>query len=59
VIKSGRPRKDTEALTLRVSREMIGQLDDARRQVQDLPTRPEIVRRILTAWAKGEVYKNE
>nr|WP_281983494.1 hypothetical protein [Thalassorhabdomicrobium marinisediminis] len=30
---------------------MIASLDDARRNEADLPTRPEMIRRILAAWA--------
>lgn len=43
----GRPPKDTESVTLRVTREMLNQIDDARRVEPDLPTRPEMVRRLL------------
>ncbi|MCX7567740.1 ribbon-helix-helix protein, CopG family [Sulfitobacter sp. F26169L] len=42
------PKKDTEALTLRLSRDMIEALDDRRRSEPDLPTRPEMIRRLLT-----------
>ncbi len=41
------PKKDTEALTLRLSREMIDAIDDRRRVEPDLPTRPEMIRRLL------------
>lgn len=41
------PKKDTEALTLRLSRVMIDALDDRRRVESDLPTRPEMIRRLL------------
>lgn len=41
------PKKDTEALTLRLSRAMIDALDDRRRVESDLPTRPEMIRRLL------------
>ena len=44
------PKKDTEALTLRLSQDMLKKLDDARRLEDDLPTRPEMIRRILDAW---------
>lgn len=50
------PKKDTEALTLRLHRDLIGLLDDARRREEDIPTRPEMIRRILDAWTRGEVY---
>lgn len=41
------PKKDTEALTVRVSREIIDALDNRRRDEPDLPTRPEMIRRLL------------
>jgi len=41
------PKKDTEATTLRLPRAMIRALDDLRRQEADIPSRPEMVRRIL------------
>ena len=44
------PKKDTEALTLRLPRELISQLDEVRRDEHDIPTRPEMIRRILTEW---------
>lgn len=44
------PKKDTEALTLRLGREMIEAIDSLRRDQPDIPTRPEMIRRILQAW---------
>jgi len=44
------PKKDTEALTLRLPRELINQLDEVRRSEDDIPTRPEMIRRILAEW---------
>ena len=41
------PKKNTEALTLRLPRDMIEAIDDRRRQEPDLPTRPEMIRRLL------------
>lgn len=43
----GRPKKDTEPVTLRLPRRMIDALDDLRRVEPDLPTRPEMIRRLL------------
>lgn len=45
--KPGRPPRDTESMTLRITRDMLAQIDDARRVEPDLPTRPEMVRRLL------------
>ena len=50
------PRKDTEALTLRLSKELIEEIDSVRRTDPDIPTRPELIRRVLAAWALGKVY---
>jgi len=44
------PKKDTEALTLRLPRELIEMIDDRRRAELDLPTRPEMIRRALVQW---------
>ena len=48
--KKGRPRIDSEAITLRLPREMIEAIDDQRRLESDLPTRPEMIRRALSEW---------
>lgn len=44
------PKKDTEAVNLRLPREIIEALDDRRRLEKDLPTRPEMIRRALVQW---------
>lgn len=44
------PRKDTEAITLRLPRNLIDAIDDQRRLEKDLPTRPEMIRRALIEW---------
>lgn len=51
------PKKDTEALTLRIARDLIEAVDDCRRIEKDLPTRPEMIRRILLKWM--EEFKKE
>nr|WP_299924130.1 hypothetical protein [uncultured Pelagimonas sp.] len=33
-----------------MSSELVARVDDARRKSDDLPTRPEMIRRIVTAW---------
>ncbi len=43
----GRPTVDSEAINLRLPRELLDALDDLRRQQQDLPTRPEMIRRVM------------
>ncbi|WP_110815681.1 ribbon-helix-helix protein, CopG family [Pseudoroseicyclus aestuarii] len=44
------PKKDTEAVTLRLPRDLIDAIDSRRRHEADIPTRPEMVRRALIAW---------
>ena len=52
--KMGRPPVDTEAVTVRLPRELIAALDDARRTDPEMPTRQEIIRRVLMDWqARG------
>jgi metal-responsive CopG/Arc/MetJ family transcriptional regulator len=43
----GRPTADTEPVNLRLPRAMIEELDRRRRDAEDLPTRPEMIRRLL------------
>lgn len=44
------PKKDTEAVNLRLPRDVIAAIDDRRRWEDDLPTRPEMIRRALLQW---------
>ena len=46
--KRGRPRVDTESVHMRLPRELISAIDDRRRHEEDLPTRPEMIRRLLS-----------
>ena len=48
--KVGRPRTDTEGVMVKLPREMIDQLDNLRREQKDIPTRPEMIRRIMQEW---------
>ncbi|WP_255356706.1 hypothetical protein [Thioclava sp. SK-1] len=43
-------KTESEAVLVRMPLELIARLDDARREERDLPTRPEMVRRIVSAW---------
>ncbi|REF73515.1 hypothetical protein [Paracoccus versutus] len=45
--KMGRPEVDTMPVTIRMERDMIRQIDDYRRTLDDLPTRPEVIRRVM------------
>lgn len=48
--KMGRPKVDSEAVMVRMQREMLDQLDNVRRNEADIPTRPEMLRRIFNEW---------
>ena len=50
VSKKGRPATDTEAVMVRMPRDLLDKIDGARRAAEDLPSRPEVIRRIVTAW---------
>jgi len=52
--KMGRPAKETEAVNVRLELHMLKKIDDARRMEEDLPTRPEMIRRILENWASKQ-----
>jgi metal-responsive CopG/Arc/MetJ family transcriptional regulator len=51
--KVGRPPSDTEAINLRLPREVIEELDELRRKEADVPTRPEMIRRIIQEFLKA------
>lgn len=55
--KIGRPVADTEPVMIRMEREMIRQIDDYRRTLDDLPTRPEVIRRVMAEFLKRELAK--
>jgi len=54
VKKIGRPKVDSEAVMVRMQREMLDQLDDVRRAEKDIPTRPEMLRRIFQEWLENK-----
>ncbi len=41
------PKKDNIPMTLRISERLLEKIDELRRQEKDIPTRPEMIRRIL------------
>lgn len=45
--KLGRPKKDTKPMNVRMDMSWFKTIDDMRRREPDLPTAPEMVRRIL------------
>ena len=48
--KIGRPKKDTEQVTVRLLVETIDAIDGARKEQDDLPSRPEMIRRMIDDW---------
>lgn len=48
--KMGRPAVDTQPVTVRLPTPTLQQIDDARRLEDDLPTRPEMIRRMIEDW---------
>ncbi len=50
--KIGRPSVDTEAVTLRLPREILDEIEIYRRKQDNIPTRQEAIRTILIDWLK-------
>ncbi len=48
--KSERPKADTKPVLVRLPTPTLQQIDDARRLEDDLPTRPEMIRRMIEDW---------
>ncbi|MEP4929485.1 MAG: ribbon-helix-helix domain-containing protein [Hyphomicrobiales bacterium] len=48
--KVGRPKKDTEQVTVRLPVSTIEAIDSERKQQNDLPSRPEMIRRMIDDW---------
>lgn len=57
--KMGRPPADTEPVMIRMTREMIKDLDDYRRTLEDIPTRPETIRRVLADFLETQGKEDE
>lgn len=55
--KIGRPKTDTKPVMIRMEPDMIDDIDAYRRTLDDIPTRPEAMRRILADflddWKEG------
>lgn len=52
--KMGRPPRDTEAVNVRIDRNVLDRLDDYRREQPDMPSRPEAIRRLVEKGLRGE-----
>ncbi len=48
--KRGRPSVDTKGINLRMLDSDIEKIDNFRKEEADLPTRPEMIRRIIAEW---------
>ncbi|PWR01002.1 hypothetical protein DKT77_19245 [Meridianimarinicoccus roseus] len=53
--KMGRPPVDTSPVTIRMPDDMISALDDYRRIVPEIPSRPEVIRRVMAEFLAREV----
>lgn len=53
--KMGRPPKDTEPVTIRMDQELLKAIDEFRRQQPDIPSRPEVVRRVMQRWMQDQI----
>ena len=52
--KRGRPRVDTEAINVRLAVTALAVIDDWRRKQDDLPGRPEAIRRLVEIGLKAK-----
>ncbi|WP_417264302.1 ribbon-helix-helix protein, CopG family [Celeribacter sp.] len=52
VAQRGRPKTDTQPVMVRLPAEVLAEIDAARKNQDDLPTRPEMIRRMIEAWLR-------
>jgi hypothetical protein len=52
--RRGRPQVDSEPVTVRMTVDALRDLDDWRRKQEDLPGRPEAIRRLVEIGLKGK-----
>jgi hypothetical protein len=52
--KMGRPSVDSEAVNVRIARDALQSIDDWRRKQDDLPGRPEAIRRLVEIGLKAK-----
>ena len=55
--KMGRPSVDSEAVNVRITRDALQTIDDWRRKQDDLPGRPEAIRRLVEIGLKAKAAK--
>lgn len=56
--KMGRPTADTEPQMVRMSKVVLEQLDECRRNVPGLPSRPALIRQIVEEWLASDYARN-
>ena len=57
--KLGRPKSDTTGVLVRIPTDMLQAVDDLRREEPDVPTRPEMIRRIIADWLDQKIQDSE
>ncbi|MGJ8547516.1 MAG: ribbon-helix-helix protein, CopG family [Sulfitobacter sp.] len=50
MVKKGRPPVDSSGIMLRIHNDLVEKIDAFRREEDDLPTRPEMIRRMIKDW---------
>jgi metal-responsive CopG/Arc/MetJ family transcriptional regulator len=55
--KKGRPPVDSIGVMVRIRDDLIEKIDDHRRNEADLPSRPEMIRRIISDWIENKEKK--
>ena len=56
--KTGRQKKQTEQVSLRVEKTTIREIDELRRMEKDLPSRPEMIRRVIARYLEQHKKNN-
>ena len=56
--KKGRPSVSSTGIMLRLPDDIIKIIDDIRREEEDLPTRPEMIRRMIKDWIEEKENMN-
>jgi len=57
--KMGRPKVDSEAVNVRIERTCLEALDEWRQRQEDLPSRPEAIRRLIGMALSHDAEKAE
>jgi metal-responsive CopG/Arc/MetJ family transcriptional regulator len=55
--KKGRPPVDSIGVMVRIRDDLIEKIDNHRREEADLPSRPEMIRRIISDWIENKEKK--